>query len=237
MKNLNLTLSSLSVRLATYLCVAAFGILSLSSCKKKEDPTVDKSYIRIINTSPTAATFNAYLNDKMANTVPLPFGGTIAYLLVDPGTYSIKLTTASDIQSLLTKSVSVTKNLAYSYYVIDKAPNLDGLLVTDDMSMATIDKTFVKFINLSPDAPALDLKIKDGAAITTGKTYKTSSTFTGIEAKTYTFEIKDTNTGVVKATLSDVALTAGRFYTIVARGLMTPGNNEKAFGVQSVINQ
>lgn len=237
MKNLKLSLPTLSVRLYTYLCLAAFSVLSLSACKGKEQPVVNTSNLRIINVSPTGATFNVYLNDKKANAAALPFSGATGYLQAEPGTYAVKLTTATDVQSLLTKTVAISKDIAYSYYVIDRAPNLDGLLITDDMSMATLDKTYVKFINLSVDAPALDLKIKDGASITTGKAYKASSTFTGFEAKTYTLEIKDTNTGVVKATLSDVALAAGRFYTIVAKGLLTPGNNEQAFSVQAYINQ
>lgn len=237
MKNLNLALPTSSVRLYTYLFLAAFSVLSLGSCKKGDEPVADKSYLRIINASPTAATYNVYIADKMANTVPLPFGGTVSYIQAEPDKYTLKFTTASDMQSLLTKSIDLSKNLVYSYYLIDKTPNLDGLLVTDDMSMASQDKTFVKFINLSPDAPALDLKIKDGASITTGKTYKTSSTFAGFEAKTYTLEIKDSATGAVKATLTDVPLAAGRFYTIMARGLLTPGNNEQSFSAQSIINQ
>ncbi len=237
MKNLKLALPTSALRLFTYALLSTCTVLALSSCKKTDDTVKDQSYLRVINVSPTAGTYNAYINDKLANSAALPFGGTINYVQAVPGTYSLKFTTASDIQSLLTRSVTLETNKVYSYYLIEKVPNLDGLLVVDDMSMAAVDKGFVKFINLSADAPALDLVIKDGASVTTGKTYKTSSAFTGFEPKAYTFQIKDSATGTVKATLSDVTLAAGRFYTIVAKGLLNPGNNEQAFGAQSIINQ
>lgn len=237
MKNLKLALPTLSVRLFTCVLLTTISVLSLSSCKKADDTVQNQSFLRVINVSPTVGTYNVYLNDKLTNSAPLPFGGTINYLQAQPATYTLKFTTASDIQSLLTRSVNLETNKVYSYYLIEKAPNLDGLLVVDDMSMAALDKTFVKFINLSADAPALDLVIKDGASITTGKTYKNASTFSGIEAKAYTFQIKDSATGAVKATLADVTLAGGRFYTIVAKGLLTPGNNEQAFAAQAIINQ
>jgi hypothetical protein len=50
-------------------------------------------------------------------------------------------------------------------------------------------------------------------------------------------QIKDAATGTVRATLTDIDISAGRYYTIIARGLLSPGTNDQPFSGQSIINQ
>lgn len=212
----------------------------LNSCKKSEELGVAKySYLRVVNTSPGLGTYNVYANDRIMNTInaPLPFGGGIAYKTFDPGTYNIKFTTGGDMNSLLTKEVTVKESEVSSLYLIGKPSQLDGLLIFDDVQNPSLsEQSSIRFINLSPDAPALDLNIVGGANVTTNKVYKTYSTYTKLDAKKYSFEIKDTATGAVRATLTDVSFAAGRYYTIIARGLLNPGVNEQPFSAQSIIN-
>lgn len=235
MKNFTTVLSSKLGRSLTLLLVA-IGTLAITSCKKQEVAVTSISYLRVINASPTLSTFDAYVNAAKTNTAPLPFGGTIKYGQLAPNQYEVKITVANDIDPLFTKSVTLAKDLAYSYYLIDKGANLDGLLITDVMSNTAVDKAYVKFINLSPDAPALSLNILDGASLASNKAYKTTSEFVAVDVKTQTFQIKDA-AGVVKASLVDEQIQGGRYYTIIARGLFNPGNNERGFSAQAIINQ
>jgi hypothetical protein len=238
MRNFILNNPTKSIRSISYLLLMGLTLVFLGACKKTETAAVaDVSYLRVINASPTLGTFNVYLNDQIVNKAAVPFGGTISYLSLNASNHQIKFTTASDAQSLLTKTLTINKNTAYSFFLIDKDTSLDGLLITDDMANPTTDKAYVKFINLSPDAPALDLNIVGGTSLVTSKAYKTSSTFVAVDPKTYAFEIKTSTTGLVKTTLNDVVLTGGRYYTIISRGLLTPGNNEQAFSAQTIINQ
>ena len=119
-----------------------------------------------------------------------------------------------------------------------KRSNGDSILIVADGVQAAVStqKTSIRFINLSPDAPALDLTIVGGTSVTTNKGYKSFSTYAEFDAKKYSFEIKDSTTGAVKATLTDLDLVAGRLYTIIARGLVNPGTNEQPFTAQSIIN-
>lgn len=211
-----------------------------NSCKKSEEVMVEKyAYVRVVNASPGLGTYNVYANEQIMNNITsaIPFGGTIAYKTFSPGKHTFKFTTAGSITSLFTKEISVNANEVSSYYLIGKPGQLDGLLVFDanqDVSLST--KSFIRFINLSPDAPALDLNIVGAANVTTNKAYKAYSNYAEVEAKKYSFEIKDSATGVVKATLTDVDFAAGRYYTIIARGLVSPGVNEQPFSAQSIIN-
>jgi len=214
------------------------GTVFLNSCKKGDDVTVvDPAYFRIINVSPSLGTYNVYINDQILTTAALPFGGVIPYKTFEPAAYSLKFTTASSITSLLTKQVTLKSKELSSFYLIEKPGQLDGLIVADGVQAAvSTQKTSIRFINLSPDAPALDLTIVGGTSVTTNKGYKSFSTYAEFDAKKYSFEIKDSTTGAVKATLTDLDLVAGRLYTIIARGLVNPGTNEQPFTAQSIIN-
>lgn len=222
------------IRLFSFLLL--FSLIGLSSCKNEDDAILpDATYIRFINASPTLGTYNIYFADKMVNTAAIPFGGTVSYALYTAGNYTVKYTTATNIESVLTKQITLGASQIQSAYLIDKGAKMDLLLVVDDASVTSTTKAFVKFINLSPDAPALSLDIKAGANLVKDKTYKLGSPFIQIDPKTYDFDIKDAN-GVVKTTLTGVEMVAGRYYTIISRGMLNPDTNDQPFSAQSIIN-
>lgn len=235
MKNFTTVLSSKLVRSLTLLLVA-ISALAVTSCKKQEEVVSSVSYLRVINASPTLGTFDAYINGQKANTAPLPFGGTIKYVQPASGQCDLKFTIANDVDALLTKSVNLTTNVAYSYYLIGKDANLDGLLITDVITATSTDKAYVKFINLSPDAPELSLNVLGGASLASNKAFKATSEFIAVDVKTQSFEIKD-GTGTVMTTLLDEPIEGGRYYTIIARGLLTASDNDRRFSAQAIINQ
>jgi hypothetical protein len=141
-----------------FICMLLLGVLGLSSCAKKEE-VQETAFLRYISASPTLGTFNIYANTNKISTAAIPFGGTISYSQYLAGAQTIVYTTASDTQSLLTKQINLANGKVYSLYLIDKNDKLDGLLVTDEMPTSTSTKSFVKFYNLSPDAPALSLDV------------------------------------------------------------------------------
>jgi len=219
----------------TLLVLAAFT--AFTSCKKTEtaDPTI--AYIRVINTSPSLATYNAYFNGTIVNTAALPFGGSASYTAYAAGSYSLKFTTASSTESLLTKTIALSASTYYSSYLINKPAALDVYTIGDDLSLPATDKAYIRFINLSPDAPALDLA-KTGATTTliTNKAFKNASAFVAVDAGTYTFDAKETSTGTVKATTASTSFLAGYHYDIICGGLVTPANDtERALSLQAIL--
>jgi hypothetical protein len=221
-------------RLFSFLLI--FSIVSFSACKVKNEEAPVIAHLRFINASPTLGTYNIYVGDRKVNTMAIPFGGTVSFSQFSVGNQVVKYTTASAIESVLTKQVTLVQDKVYSLYLIDKGDKMDALLVSDDASATSTTKAFVKFINLSPDAPALSLDVVDGANLFTGKTYKTGTDFVQVDPKAYNFNIKDTATGAVKTTLNEVTLVAGRYYTIISRGMLTPGTNDQPFSAQSIIS-
>ncbi|NMN39173.1 DUF4397 domain-containing protein [Pedobacter sp. SG918] len=210
---------------------------AFTSCKKTETTDPNISYLRVINTSPSLATYNAYFNGNMVNSAALPFGGSVAYLSSTSGTYSLKFTTASSTESLLTKTITLNTSTYYSVYLINKPAALDIYTISDDLSIPSTDKAYIRFINLSPDAPALDLaKTGSTSILATNKAYKNASSFIAVDAGAYTLDAKETSSGTVKATSASTSFTAGYHYDIICGGLVTLANEtERPLSLQVIL--
>lgn len=236
--NMNLFFKSVTVNfknLGAIILMAA--VLLLQSCSKDPDPAPEVAFLSITNTSPTLATFKIYVDQTQLNTGgPVAFGGSTGYFQVTPGSHSIKFTLASSIESLFTKSITLDANTVNSLFLIDRGANMDFLTLKDELGDMSSAKAFVRFINLSPDAPALDLAIKDGAVVIADKAYKSSSSFVEVEAKTYVFEFRNKTSGAATS-LTSTEFKAGKSYTIISTGLITPGDTGQPFGGKIITNQ
>lgn len=222
----------------TFLAIAAISFLP--ACKGGDTPTVNVGTISVFNASPTLATYDVYLNDLKFNTVALPLGGGVKYTQITPNTYTAKFTVAGSSDAVYTKSgLSISNNSFSTLYLVGTPGNFDGLFIADNFGTPAADKAYVRFINLSPDAPALDLAVKDAtSSLVTNKAYKQHGEFTATAPEATVFTLKETSSGTVKTTLESATLKAGFFYTIIARGKITPANgSERAFSGQVILHQ
>jgi hypothetical protein len=225
----------LSFKSAVLLLLVTF--MGLSACKKEETDTTVYSNVAVYNTSPTAATYDIFLNGNRFNSAALPLGGGTAYSQVASGTYTLKVATAGRVESLLEKQATLAANVYTSIYVVGKPSALDFFQVSDDLGAATsTTNAFVRLVNVSPDAPALDLVVKNGASVTTSKSYKTASGFLPVPAGATIFEIRN-SAGVVLASSESETLMANRHYTVIAKGLLAPTATETSFGAQLITHK
>ena len=172
------------------------------------------------------------------NNAALPLGGGVAYSQQVAGSYDVKFTVSGRAESLYTKTLNLTQNNYHSFYLIGRPNAFDGIFLTDDLSATSTTHAFVRFVNLSPDAPALALSITGGAAIATSQTYKGVSSFVQVAAGSYSLDVKDNATSLVKTTLPGVNLVANGHYTVFANGLITPTSaTEIGLGAQVVVNK
>lgn len=229
------TFTKNSIKLSQLIISAVFFFgITMTSCSKDTE-SVAYAYLSVANLSPTLGTYNIYVDGTKSNTSgAIAFGGVLAYNTLTAGSHTLHFTTESSIDALVSKTISLDENGIYSAFLIDKGADMDVLLVKDEMTVSSTEKAFIRFINLSPDAPALDLSVVDGQTLVSNKAFKSSSNFQEIDPKTYSFKLKADGEG--KAVLADQELTAGRYYTIISKGLMTVGEIDQPFGAQLITN-
>ncbi|WP_316832550.1 DUF4397 domain-containing protein [Pedobacter aquatilis] len=220
----------------TYLFLLLLSAVALSSCVKSDSTDTTIAYLRVINASPALATYNVYLSGSKINSAALPFAGSIAYTSRTAGTYGLKFTSGSSVESLYSKDITLSAGASYSYYLVNKPGQLDGLLISEDLTAGSTDKAYIRFINLAVDAPALDL-VKTGTTTSygTSRTYKTAGSFVAVDAGTYSLDAKETSSGLVKTTKTDATFAAGYHYDVICGGLVTPANDtERPLSLQVI---
>ncbi|WP_428329478.1 DUF4397 domain-containing protein [Mucilaginibacter sp.] len=209
--------------------ISAVGLLSvmLSSCAKNSETNYypPTALMTVIQASPDQVPLDFYLNTSKVNVGSINYADDIDYFKAYVGTRVGLFTQASTSTKVASDTVTLKQNGAYSLFLVNKVSSPQILFLNDSISKPTSGNASIRFVNVSPDAPAVDLAIKGGAVVVPNKAFKGYSLFAPIPGQTYSFEIRQAGTTTVLATLNNVTLSAGFIYTVWLRGLATPTND------------
>lgn len=214
---------------------AALGLsVALTSCMKDFDntPAPAVSGLNFIHASPTSEKLDFFVGTSRGNNQDFFFGKKLGYFDLYSGSNKVSVAKKGGTNVLYSENVNLQPQLGYSLFLIGKVDSLKFLLVKDSLSLPATGKANVRFVNVSPDAPALNLGIMDLATdskdLFTDKAYKQYSEFATINSgDKITFTAKNKVTGVVEATLPNVKIESGRTYTIWAKGLKAATDSTK----------
>lgn len=203
----------------------------LTSCSKDFDntPAPAVSGLNVIHAAPTTELLDFYVNNARGNNENFGLGKKLGYYNLYSGTSKISIAKKGSQTALASENFNFEPERGYSLFVIGKIDSLKFLMVKDSVSMPASGKANVRFVNVSPDAPALNLSVGTSATdLVTDKGYKQYSEFTTIDAAPkVTFTAKNKATGAVEATLSDVEIKSGLTYTIWVKGLKAATDSTK----------
>jgi Domain of unknown function (DUF4397) len=187
------------------------------------------TFVSVMNLAPYAPTVDVYLNDTLVS----PSGGippgkySTQYAQLRPGVYDVKFkkTGTDSLLDEIPASSFDTTNF-YTLVLYNTQPGggtVNAIRIHDDFSMVSPASANYRFLNLSPDAPRVDLYL-DSTVIQSGRTPADNTTnvslsvFQPIAPSTYNLGIKLSGTDSVLASLNAVPLTAGNVYTIFLSG-------------------
>ncbi len=221
--------------------IILLAVSALTACKKKDDNTPEpdqKARLAILVSSPGAGELLFYNNGKKtATTNALNFNTVINYFAVEPGTGEFGFS-KKDSEIIFAKvNYDLKAATHHSLIFTGKFPESEVILVEDDRSAPATDKAKIRFANLSPDVPALDLymqgKTDPGLS---NKAFKAVSGFVNVDpAANPKFEIKTAGGTTVLATLENFKIEKGKIYTIWVRGLIDAGDGPK-LGIEAMTN-
>jgi hypothetical protein len=215
--------------------VAVLGF-GLSSCEKEEVKEYAK--IMVTHASPDAPGVDLLVDGAKQNTAALTFPSSTAYIQVEAGSRNIKVNASGTSTSVIDANVTFEKDKNYSIFAIDTLSSIEPLVIVDDLTAPASGKAHVRFVHLSPNAPAVDVTVANTSTIVFGnKAFKEYSAFTVLDAGTYDLEVKlvdGSGTGTVVLPLPGIALTAGKIYTVFAKGLV--GSTAQPLGAQIIVN-
>jgi hypothetical protein len=228
-----------------------FAAVALGACDKNavQDITapLPSARIKFFNFGVNAPSVNFYANDTKMTAISSTTGaesttgvayGSVGsggfYGAIAPGSYTLQGKIAATVDKDLAVS-KVTSTLAdgkaYSFYMSGfydaTAKTVEGFVVEDNFP-ATIDYTVatVRFVNAISNSQPLQLYAKStvtGTEVPIGAAvpYKSASTFVTVPGAVYDLRARATGATTDAVVRTAVSFSAGRVYTITARGDIT----------------
>jgi hypothetical protein len=202
-------------------------LLLLASCMNEDDSYVNQpvevAYVSLYNAVPDAPEFDIVVDNRVINVNPFDYTSYSGYLNFYTGNRNIRFNAVNANNSLIDTTFNFEEGKAYSLFAINRLSNIEALLVVDSAGVPAAGKAMVRFVHLSPDAPAFDVSVEgDSTALFHGKSFKDATQFTEVEAGTYSFDITRAGSQDVVLSAKDVEIVPGRYYTLITRGFANP---------------
>ncbi len=217
---------------------AAIGIAAmlslLSSCLKDNKsyytppPTALVSFFQASTALPA---LSVYFNNNQVNWNPVTYGSGLSYVRAYTGLRTFNFYTYSEMGLQFTDTATLKADTVYSMFLSGTSSKTDFVLLRDHISAPAAGMASIRFVDLSPDAPAVDLVLADTIRVA-NKTYKGFSEFVPVSGdKVYNLQVRQAGTNTVLATLNNVSLNKNYVYTIMLTGLASgtaASNNQLA---------
>ena len=184
----------------------------------KSLPRVEPS-VRILHAVPKAPNVDVYLNGSLL-TSNLAFGKISKYTVLSPGEYEFQLFRAGTYDKpLLTQTVQLIANANYTVSIVTLANALYLFRLKDDNVPVTKSQAFLRFINLSSNAPLLSLALPNGVTLFNEAEYLETTGYYQLSAGIYNFEVLLGSSQITTKYIKNITLDSGVFYTIYIIGL------------------
>lgn len=202
-------------------------LVLLASCMDDDDAYVNQpvevAYVSIYHAVPDAPDFDIVVDDRVINLNPFDYSSYSGYLNFYTGNRNIKFSTSNAANALVDTTFNFEDGKAYSLFAVNRLSDVQALLVVDSAGVPASGKAMVRFVHLSPDAPAFDVSVEgDTTVLFDGKSFKDATQFKEIDGGTYSFVVSDAGTGEPVLSAKDVEVVPGRYYTIITRGFKNP---------------
>ncbi|HMN48437.1 MAG TPA: DUF4397 domain-containing protein [Ignavibacteriaceae bacterium] len=215
-----------------------FGISIITACSNDDNNVVTptpKAKVLVTHASPDAPGVDLLVDNVVAGT-NLTFPNSTGYLEVNAGTRNVKVNVTGTSTTAIQANLNLEANKIYSVFAVNNVASIEPLVLVDDLTAPATGKAHVRFIHLSPNAPAVDITTNTGAVVFANYTFKKASAFTPLDAGTYNLQVRLAGTSTVVLDLPGITLTSGKIYTVFAKGLVG-GTGSQALGAQIIVNK
>lgn len=187
-------------------------------------PVTAGSQIRILHASPDAPAVDIYVNGALA-IENLAYGAFTAFTPVPAGDNQVQVTaTGTDVsEAVIDTTVTLEAGFAYTALAIGMVDDIGAVVVTSELAPLADDKSRVRLVHASPDAPAVDVSVVDGPVLFENVAYPTASDYIEVDAGTYDLAVSPIGSDEVVLTITGVVLEGGIVNDLVAIGTVDAG--------------
>ena len=176
--------------------------------------------VRVVHASPDAPAVDVWVNDAIKAFSNAPFKGITSYAKLDPGTYNVKVVPAGATEPVVIEAdLALETETDYTVVAVGKLADIEPIVLVDDNTLPAAGMAHVRFVHASPDAPNVDIYVKDGPILFENVPFKQAFPYVPVDAGTYDLEVRIHDTGAVALEVPGLALADRTVYTVFAMGL------------------
>lgn len=182
-----------------------------------------KAMVRVVHASPDAPAVDVWVNGNVAFS-NAPFRGITAYAALDPASYNVQVSpTGATTPIVIDATLDLAANTDYTVVAVGKLADIEPLVLVDNNGLPAAGNAHVRFVHASPDAPAVDIAVKNGPVLFSNVPFKGVGDYLPVDVGTYDLEVRLAGTTTVALEVPGVALSDQTVYTIFAMGLAADG--------------
>lgn len=213
-------------------------ILTLSSCLKEHNTyyAPPSALVSFFQAAPDQSAIDLYFNNNKVNWNPITYGNGLYYFNAYTGLRTINIYGTNTQTKLYSDTMTLKQNNVYSLFLVEPNGQPQIISLNDTINQPAVGQASIRFVDLSPDAPAVDLALNDSLKVS-NKVFKGFSSFAPITSgQNYTIQVRQKGTTTVLASLPNVALNSGGVYTIILSGLVNGTTSTDKLAINYITN-
>ena len=177
--------------------------------------------VRVVHASPDAPAVDVYVDGAKVLT-NVPFFTASDYLDVPAGEHRFQVTPTGQPadKAVIDAKATVEAGKAYTVAATGKVAEIKATILADNLAAPAAGKAHVRVVHASPDAPAVDIKVKGGPTLIANLAFPKDSGYNPVDAGTYDLAVNVAGTDTVALDLPGTTIEAGKIYDIFAVGLL-----------------
>lgn len=178
------------------------------------------SFVRVLHASPDAPNVDIYVDDELVYK-DLAYKKFTPYIPLKPDQYNVKVyATGTKTNPVTDTTLDVLANQDYTVAATGMLKDIKLLVVHDTAMFLKPNHGQIKFVHLSPNAPAVDITLQNGKILFKDIEYKEVSNNLEVPVGNYTIQARVTGTDKIVLTVPNVLIKDNKYYTIYVVGLV-----------------
>lgn len=185
--------------------------------------------VRVVHASPDAPAVDVWVNGTRAFT-SVAFNQVTGYAALPAGTYNVKVEPAGANGAgpfVVDANLTLAGATDYSVVATDNLSELTPVVLVDDNASPAAGSARIRFFHGSPDAPPVDVALQGGAVLFANVAFQQAGEAIEVPAGSYDLEARLAGTATAVLKLWDVAVEAGKTYTVFATGEVADGFGDR----------
>lgn len=189
----------------------------IANCCRQQPIT---SAIRVLHASPNTPSIDVYANGNII-AKNLAYKEFLKYIPIPSGNYNIKIYTSGEIiNPIINTIIYIPEHTVSNLASIGEPLDTSLHTIPEPVLAQNLKSPCIRFVNLSPNSPAVDIKLSDGTKIIGNVAYKEITNYLCAPSETYSFIITPTGSNNVLLAVPNLQLHSNNYYTMYLVGLV-----------------